>query len=83
MVYKFLRDEGFQKEKKITLMKLKSIFLEMPYLKLLVILETFAECDLIIWKRLSIGTYRICQLETKEKKDLCAAPLMRLLMQNG
>jgi single-stranded-DNA-specific exonuclease len=82
LVYKFLRDEGFQKEKKITLMKLKAVFPEMSWLKLLVILETFSECDLLTWKRISIGTYRICQLEAKEKKDLCSAPLMRLLMQN-
>ena len=82
LVYKFLRDEGFQKEKKITLMKLKAVFPEMSWLKLLIILETFSECDLLTWKRISIGTYRICQLEAKEKKDLCSAPLMRLLMQN-
>jgi hypothetical protein len=82
LVYKFLRDEGFQKEKKITLMKLKAVFPEMSWLKLLVILETFSECDLLTWRRVSVGTYRICQLEAKEKKDLCSAPLMRLLMQN-
>ena len=81
-VYKFLRDEGFQKEKRITLMKLKSVFSDMSYLKLLVILETFFECDLIAWKKASVGTYRICRLETKEKKDLYAAPIMRVLMQN-
>jgi hypothetical protein len=82
LIYKFLRDEGFQKEKKITLMKLRAVFPEMSWLKLLVILETFSECDLLTFKRISVGTYRICQLEAKEKKDLYAAPLMQLLVQN-
>lgn len=82
MVYKFLREEGFRKEKRITLMKLKSGFPEMPFLKLLIILETFSECDLIRWTKNSVGTYRIQQLEAKEKKDLYASPIMRMLMQN-
>ncbi|MBR6745571.1 MAG: single-stranded-DNA-specific exonuclease RecJ [Clostridia bacterium] len=82
VVYKFLREEGFQKEKRITLMKLKSVFPEMPQLKLLIILETLSECDLLTWKKISVGAYRIRQLQTKEKKDLYAAPLMRTLMQN-
>jgi hypothetical protein len=82
MIYKFLRDEGFRKEKRITLMKLKSAFPEMSYLKLLIILETFSESDLIKWTKASVGTYRIQQLEAKEKKDLYASPIMRMLMQN-
>ena len=81
-VYKFLRDEGFRKEKRITLMKLKTVFPEMSCLKLLIILETFSESELISWKKVSVGTYRVCQLETKEKKDLYASPLMRVLMHN-
>ena len=82
VIYKFLRDEGFRKEKRITLMKLKSAFPEMSYLKLLIILETFSESDLIKWTKASVGTYRIQQLEAKEKKDLYASPIMRMLMQN-
>lgn len=81
-VYKFLRDDGFRKEKQITLMKLKSVFSDMSWLKILIILETFAQCDLIAYTKVSVGTYRIRQLETKEKKDLYAAPLMRMLIQN-
>ncbi len=82
MVYKFLREEGFRKEKQITLMKLKSVFFDMTWLKILVILETFAQCDLLDVVKVSVGTYRIRQLETKEKKDLYASPIMRMLMQN-
>ena len=82
LIYKFLRDEGFQKEKQITLMKLKSGFSDMPWLKILIILETFAQCDLITYTKVSVGTYRIRQLETKEKKDLYASPLMRMLLQH-
>jgi len=81
-VYKFLREEGFRKEKQITLMKLKSVFTEMPFLKLLIILQTFSECDLIRWTKISVGTYRLQQLDAKEKKDLYAAPIMRMLMHN-
>jgi single-stranded-DNA-specific exonuclease len=81
-VYKYLREEGFRKEKQITLMKLKSVFFDMPWLKILVILETFFQCDLLDVKRVSVGTYRIRQLDAKEKKDLYAAPIMRMLMQN-
>jgi single-stranded-DNA-specific exonuclease len=82
LIYKFLRDEGFQKEKQITLMKLKSGFSDMPWLKILIILKTFAQCDLITYTKVSVGTYRIRQLETKEKKDLYASPLMRMLLQH-
>ena len=81
-VYKFLRDEGFQKEKQITLMKLKSFFSEMSFLKIMIILQTFSECNLIRWTKISVGIYRIQQLQTKEKKNLYAAPIMRMLAQN-
>ena len=82
LIYKFLREEGFRKEKRISLMKLKSVFPEMSCLKLLIILETFTECDLIAWTKVSVGTYRIRQLETKEKKNLYASSLMRILIWN-
>ena len=82
LIYKFLRDEGFRKEKRLTLMKLRAVFPEMPPLKLLTALETFRECDLIKWERISVGTYRVRQLDTKEKKDLYASPIMRMLIQN-
>ncbi len=82
LIYKFLREEGFRKEKRITLMKLKSVFPEMSFLKILIILETFSQCGLIGWTRISVGTYRVQQKETKQKKDLYAAPIMRMLIQN-
>ena len=81
-VYKYFRGGGFQKEKQITLMKLKSVFPEIPRLKMLIILETFKECTLIEWTQIAVATYRIRQLETKEKKDLYAAPIMRILTQD-
>ncbi|MBE6665386.1 MAG: single-stranded-DNA-specific exonuclease RecJ [Ruminococcaceae bacterium] len=81
LLYKWIRDENYKKEKTLTLMKLKSVFSAFNYLKILIMLETFQECDLITWKKISIGKYRICQLETKEKKNLYAAPIMKLLIQ--
>ena len=51
-------------------MKLKSVFPEIPRLKMLIILETFKECTLIEWTQIAVATYRIRQLETKEKKDV-------------
>ena len=50
----------------------------MSCLKLLIILETFSESELISWKKVSVGTYGVCQLETKEKKEaMSKLPLMR------
>jgi len=83
VVYKYFREEGFKNEKQMTLMKLKSVFPEMSYMKLLIILETFSECGLIVCKRVSVATYRIHQPEAKEKRDLYATPIMRMLMQEG
>ena len=81
LLYKWIREENYQKEKSLTLLKLKSVFTSFSYLKLLIMLETFRECELITWKQISTAKYRICRLETKEKKNLYAAPIMRTLLQ--
>ena len=81
MLYKWIRDENYKKEKTLTLMKLKNVFSSFSYLKILIMLETFRECELITWKKTSTAKYRVCQLETKEKKNLYTAPIMRTLMQ--
>lgn len=81
MLYKWIRDENYKKEKALTLMKLKNVFSSFTYLKILIMLETLQECELITWKKTSTAKYRICQLETKEKKNLYAAPIMRILTQ--
>ena len=36
------------------------------YLYEMFILETFQECELIEWRKMSTAKYRVCQLETKE-----------------
>ncbi len=81
LVYKWIREENYKKEKLLTLLKLKTVFPNFSYLKILIILETFQECDLITWKKISTAKYRVRQLETKEKKNLFASPIMRLVMQ--
>ena len=81
LVYKWIREENYKKEKLLTLMKLKSLFPSFSYLKILIILETFCECNLITLKKISIAKYRVCQLETKDKKNLFSAPIMKRLKQ--
>ena len=81
LLYKWICKENYKKEKSLTLIKLKNVFSCFSYLKILIILETFQECELIEWKKTSTAKYRVCQLETKEKKNLYAAPMMRILMQ--
>lgn len=81
LIYKWIREENYKKEKSLNLMKLKNVFPNFSYLKILIILETFQECDLIIWRMISTAKYRVCQLEPKEKKNLYATPIMRFLMQ--
>ena len=81
LLYKWICKENYKKEKSLTLIKLKNVFSYFSYLKILIILETFQECELIEWRKMSTAKYRVCQLETKEKKNLYAAPMMRILMQ--
>ena len=80
-LYKLLRDKSFSKGKQITLMKLLAPLPEISFLKALIILEVFAECDLIRWEKKSPATYYIQRLETTEKKDLFACPFMQSIMQ--
>lgn len=80
-VYKLLRNEGFAKGKQTSLMKLMASLPDISYFKALIILEVFAQSDLIHLTRISTATYHIQRLETKEKKNLFAAPLMQKLMQ--
>jgi single-stranded-DNA-specific exonuclease len=80
-VYKLLRDLGYTKGKQITIMKLMASLPNISYLKALIILEVFAECELIEWEHISTATYYIKKIETTEKKNLYATPLMRALTQ--
>jgi single-stranded-DNA-specific exonuclease len=80
-VYKLLRDFGYTKGKQITIMKLMASLPNISYLKALIILEVFAECELIEWEHISTATYYIKKIETTEKKNLYATPLMRALTQ--
>ena len=81
VVYKLLRDLGYTKGKQVTIMKLMASLPNISYLKALIILEVFAECELIEWEHISTATYYIKKIETTEKKNLYATPLMRALTQ--
>jgi single-stranded-DNA-specific exonuclease len=81
-VYRILKDAAYTKGKKITIMKLAASFPQISHLKIMVILEVFAQCELIVWNKIASATYYIRRLDTTDKKNLFSAPLMKLLTQN-
>ncbi len=81
-VYRILKESGYTKGKQTTIMKLSASLPHISYLKTMIILEVFAQCELIAWNRIAIATYYIRRLDTAEKKNLFAAPLMKTLMQS-
>ena len=82
-IYKILKADGYIKGKQITIMKLMASLPEISYLKALIILEVFCECDLISWTQTATATYYIQRLETTEKKNLYATPMIQKLMQKN
>ncbi|MBQ8496880.1 MAG: single-stranded-DNA-specific exonuclease RecJ [Clostridia bacterium] len=81
-VYRLLKDDSYIKGKQISILKLMAPLSNISYLKAMIILEVFSECELIEWNNTAMATYHIRRLETKEKKNLFEAPIMKLLMQN-
>ena len=80
-IYKLLLDISYQRGKQISIMKFLAPIPYISYLKVRIALEVFAEAELIELKKVNFATYYIKRLETKEKKDLTATPLMKTLLQ--
>lgn len=78
-VYDVLRNSGFAGGKRTAISKLLVSLPEMSYLKVRMILEIFAECELCELKYVGIGNYYIKVPKVSGKKDLFSTPLMKKL----
>ncbi len=81
-LYHVLRDAGFARGKNVSMMKLLASCNTISYLKACVILQVFAESELITLEKNRIATYYIKRLETNSKKNLADTPLMKLITKN-
>ncbi len=80
-IYKVLTDPAYTRGKQISIMKFLAPIPHISYLKMLIALEVFEEAGLITVSKVNFSTYYIKRLETTEKKDLGATPLMKTLQK--
>ena len=78
-VYDVLRNSGFAGGKRTMISKLLVSLPEMSYMKIRIILEVFAECELCELKCVEPGHYYIKVPKINDKRDLLSTPLMKKL----
>lgn len=78
-IYSFLRKSGHSHTKQLTMIKLLSLFPDMNYIKIRIILEVLKESELIAFSQDGIANFTVTCRETNDKKNLEESPLMKTI----